>query len=95
VPTHLALAKRIHFLVNSAYASALVIWYHLFPPLVLLWATLPNLSSVICILMGLDLLTITRSSTCCLGCNAAVLPAGAVCIGAGANGLVIKEIASD
>jgi ribosomal protein L22 len=37
----------------------------------------------------------TRSSTYCLSCDAAVLPAGAVCIGAGADGLVIKEIASD
>jgi hypothetical protein len=37
----------------------------------------------------------TRSSTYCLGCDAAVLPAGAVCTGAGADGLVIEEIASD
>jgi hypothetical protein len=95
VPTHLALAKRVHFPVNGAHASALVIWHHLFPPSVLLRATLPNLSLVICILIGLDPLTITRSSTCCLSCDAAVLPAGAVCIGAGANSLVIKEIASD
>jgi hypothetical protein len=95
VLTHLALAERIHFRVNGAHASALVIRHHLFPPLVLLRATLPNLSSVICILMGLDPSTMTRSSTCCLGCNAAVLPAGAVCIGAGADGLVIEEIASD
>jgi hypothetical protein len=95
VPTHLALAGRIHFPVNGAYASALVTQHHLFPPSVLLRATLPNLSSVICVLMGLDPSTMTRSSTYCLGCDAAVLPAGAVSIGAGADGLVIEEIASD
>jgi hypothetical protein len=95
VPTHLALAERIHFSVNGAYASALVIRHHLFLPSVLLRATLPNLSLVICTLIGLDPSTITRSSTCCLGCDAAVLPAGAVYIGASANSLVIKEIASD
>jgi hypothetical protein len=94
VPTHLALAERIHFPV-SAHVSALVIRHHLFPPSVLLRATLPNLSSDICVLMELDPSTMTRSSTCCLGCDAAVLPAGAVCIGAGADGLVIEEIASD
>jgi hypothetical protein len=95
VPAHLALAERIHFPVNGAYVSALVIRHHLFPPSVLLRATLPNLSLVICILIGLDPSTITRSSTCWLSCDAAVLLAGAVCIRAGADGLVIKEIASD
>jgi hypothetical protein len=54
VPTHLALAESIHFPVNGAYASALVTRHHLFPPSVLLRATLPNLSSVICVLIGLD-----------------------------------------
>jgi hypothetical protein len=95
VPTYLALAKRIHFPVNGAHASALVIRHYLFPPLVLLRATLPNLSLVIYILMRLDPSTITRSSTCYYSCNAAVLLAGAVCIGASTNSLVIKKIASD
>jgi hypothetical protein len=63
VPTHLALAERVHFPVNGAYALALVIQHYLIPPSVLLRATLPNLSLVICILIGLDPLTITRSST--------------------------------
>jgi hypothetical protein len=96
VRTHLALAERIHFPVNGAHASALVTRHHLFPPSILWQATLANLSSVICVLMGLDPSTMTRSSICCLGCDAAVLPpAGAVCIGAGADGLVIEGIASD
>jgi hypothetical protein len=95
VPTYLALAKRIHFPVNGAYASALVTQHYLFPPSVLLRATLPNLSLVICVLIGLNLLTITRLSTYCLSCDAAVLPAGEVRIGASANTLVIKKIASN
>jgi hypothetical protein len=95
VPTHLALAERVQFPVNAAYASALVTRHHLFPISVLLRATLPNLSSVICVLMGLYPSMMTRSSTYCPGCNAAVLPAGAGCIGAGADGLIIEEIASD
>jgi hypothetical protein len=95
VPTYLALAERIHFPVNGAHALALVTRHHLFPPSVLLRATLPNLSLVICVLIGLNLSTITRSSTYCLSCDAAVLPAGEVRIGAGADTLVIKKIASD
>jgi hypothetical protein len=54
---------------SARYTSALVTRHHLFPLLVLLRATLPNLSSVICVLMGLDPSTMTRSSTYCLGCD--------------------------
>jgi hypothetical protein len=83
VSTHLALVERIHFPVNGVHASALVTRHHLFSSSVLLRATLPNPGSVICVLMGLDPSTMTRSSTCCLDCDAAVLPTGAVCTGAG------------
>ena len=71
---------RIQLPVNGAHVSALATQYHLLQPSVLLQRTLAIVSSPNHALLELGALTMTRSSTICLGCDPAMWPAKAVCI---------------